>query len=74
MPLPDTFASKTVVQFTFISHIITEVENNTLMVRFEKNKSYTYTSTITITIPFEEISSVSFAGSGEIETKNTITA
>lgn len=57
-----------------ISHIITEVENNTLMVRFDKNKSYTYTSTITITIPFEEISSLSFAGSGEIETKNTINA
>lgn len=57
-----------------ISHIITEVENNTLIVRFDKNKNYTYKSSITITIPFEEISSVSFAGSGEIETKNTITA
>jgi hypothetical protein len=57
-----------------ISHIVTEVENNTLIVRFDKNKNYTYKSSITITIPFEEISSVSFAGSGEIETKNTITA
>lgn len=57
-----------------ISHIVTEVENNTLIIRFDKNKNYTYKSSITITIPFEEISSVSFAGSGEIETKNTITA
>lgn len=57
-----------------ISHIVTEVENNTLIVRFDKNKNYTYKSSITITIPFEEISSVSFGGSGEIETKNTITA
>jgi hypothetical protein len=57
-----------------ISHIVTEVENNKLIVRFEKNKNYSYRSKIVITIPFEEISVVSFAGSGEIETKNTINA
>uniref|UniRef100_UPI0040492E2A head GIN domain-containing protein n=1 Tax=Flavobacterium sp. TaxID=239 RepID=UPI0040492E2A len=57
-----------------ISHIVTEVENNKLIVRFEKNKNYSYRSKIVITIPFEEISVVSFAGSGEIKTKNTINA
>lgn len=57
-----------------ISHIITEVIDNELKVYFEKNISYNYKQDITITIPFEEISEISFAGSGNIFTKDAINA
>lgn len=57
-----------------ISHIVTEVIGNELKVYFEKNRSYNYKQDITITIPFEEISEISFAGSGNMITKNTINA
>ncbi|MCZ8198711.1 MAG: DUF2807 domain-containing protein [Flavobacterium sp.] len=57
-----------------ISHIVTEVNGSKLKIGFEKNKNYSYHSDIVITVPFEEISAVSFAGSGEIVTKDTITA
>ena len=57
-----------------INNIITEVVDNTLKIHFDKNKNYSYGSKITITVPFEEISEISFAGSGEIITKNTIKA
>jgi hypothetical protein len=57
-----------------INHIVTEVKGSTLQIGFEKNKSYSYHSNIVITVPFEEIRAVSFAGSGEIVTKDTITA
>ena len=57
-----------------ISHIVTEVIGNELKVYFEKNRSYNYKQDITITIPFEEISEISFAGSGNMITKNAINA
>jgi hypothetical protein len=57
-----------------ISHIITEVKGSKLKIGFDKNKNYYYKSNIIITVPFEEISAVSFAGSGEIVTKDTIAA
>jgi hypothetical protein len=57
-----------------ISHIVTEVIGNELKVYFEKNRSYNYKQDITITIPFEEISEISFAGSGNMITKNAIIA
>ncbi|WP_298308002.1 head GIN domain-containing protein [Flavobacterium sp.] len=57
-----------------ISHIVTEVIGNELKVYFEKNRSYNYKQDITITIPFEEISEISFAGSGNMVTKNLINA
>jgi hypothetical protein len=57
-----------------ISHIVTEVIGNELKVYFEKNRSYDYKQDITITIPFEEISEISFAGSGNMITKNAINA
>lgn len=57
-----------------ISHIVTEVIGNELKVYFEKNRSYNYKQDITITIPFEEISEISFAGSGNMVTKNAISA
>ena len=57
-----------------ISHIVTEVIGSELKVYFEKNRSYNYKEDITITIPFEEISEISFAGSGNMITKNAINA
>lgn len=57
-----------------INHIVTEVDGNELKVYFEKNLSYNYKQEITITIPFEEISEVSFAGSGNLNGKDAINA
>lgn len=57
-----------------INHIVTEVVGNELKVHFEKDRSYNYKQDITITIPFEEISEISFAGSGNMVTKNAINA
>ena len=55
-----------------ITHIVTEVKNNKLNIYFETNKSYTYRSEIIITVPFEEISALTFAGSGDVISKNPI--
>jgi hypothetical protein len=55
-----------------INHIVTEVNGSKLKIGFEKNKNYSYHSDIVITVPFEEISAVSFTGSGEITTKDTV--
>jgi hypothetical protein len=55
-----------------INHIVTEVIGNELKIYFEKNKSYNYKQDITILVPFEQISEVSFTGSGKISTKDTI--
>ena len=55
-----------------INHIITEVEGKELKINFKKNKNYSYYSDVVITVPFEEISAVSFTGSGEIKTKDSI--
>jgi hypothetical protein len=53
--------------------IITEVKNNKLKVGFQKGVNVDYRSgKIKITIPFDKISKINFAGSGEIETKNPI--
>jgi hypothetical protein len=57
-----------------VNHIVTEVVGNKLEIHFEKNKNYSYKSEVTITVPFEEINAVSFTGSGEIHTKDTINA
>jgi hypothetical protein len=55
-----------------INYIVTEVIDNELKVYFKKNKSYNYKQEITIIIPFEEISEISFTGSGNMVTKNAI--
>ncbi|WP_229329628.1 head GIN domain-containing protein [Flavobacterium ammonificans] len=57
-----------------INYIVTEVIDNELKVYFKKNKSYNYKQEITIIIPFEEISEISFTGSGNMITKNAIIA
>ncbi|MFY7740040.1 MAG: head GIN domain-containing protein [Flavobacterium sp.] len=57
-----------------ISHVVTEIIGNELKVYFEKDRSYNYKQDITITIPFEEISEISFTGSGNLITKDVINA
>ena len=57
-----------------ITHIVTEVKNNELHIYFEKNLSITYRSEITITVPVEEISGITFSGSGDILSKTTLNA
>lgn len=57
-----------------LEYIITEVKNNTLIVR-QKEKTNIRTSTnktIKITIPFKDISKVSLAGSGDLWNKDLI--
>ncbi|WP_452226239.1 head GIN domain-containing protein [Lacinutrix cladophorae] len=57
-----------------LEHIVTEVKNNTLVVKVEKgvNLSTSYNKTIKITIPFEDINKVSLTGSGDLWNTNTI--
>ena len=57
-----------------ITHIITEVKNNELHISFEKNLNVTYRSEITVTVPVEEISGITFSGSGDIVSKTTLNA
>jgi hypothetical protein len=58
-----------------LKYIITEVKNNKLVVKTEKNIHLKPSDhkTIKITIPFQDINSVSLAGSGDLYTKDKIT-
>ncbi|MDO5971352.1 head GIN domain-containing protein [Flavivirga aquimarina] len=59
-----------------LEYIITEVKNNNLIVKTRKgiNLKSSKNKTIKITIPFEDISHVSLAGSGDLWNEDTITA
>lgn len=59
-----------------LEHIITEVKKNKLIVKTKNMVSLktSYNKTITITIPFQDISSASLAGSGDLWSKDTIKA
>lgn len=57
-----------------MEYIITEVKNNELIVKVEKNVGLKPSKTIVITIPYESISSVSLSGSGDVENSGTIKA
>ncbi|MEC4003195.1 head GIN domain-containing protein [Flavobacterium sp. SUN052] len=57
-----------------LEYIKTEINNNTLSVSFEKGKSiqYDYNSSIEITIPIETINQLTFSGSGNLSTTESI--
>jgi len=57
-----------------LEHIVTEVKNNTLIVKVEKgvNLRESHNKTIKITIPFEDIDKVSLTGSGDLWNTDTI--
>jgi len=59
-----------------LKHIITKVKDNKLIVKVEKgvNLKSSMNKTIKITIPFEDINSVSLAGSGDLWNNDTINA
>ncbi|WP_225036215.1 head GIN domain-containing protein [Winogradskyella sp. SM1960] len=57
-----------------IPYIITEVKNNALLVKIKKGYNLKPTETIVITIPYESISAVSLAGSGDVENSGIIEA
>ncbi|WP_431137598.1 head GIN domain-containing protein [Psychroserpens mesophilus] len=59
-----------------LEYIITEVKNNKLVIKTENNVNLkpSNNKTIKITIPFQDISSVSLAGSGDLWNEDIITA
>ena len=59
-----------------LQHIITEVKGNKLVVKVERgvHLSTSFNKGIKITIPFQDISDVSLAGSGDLWTKDKISA
>ena len=57
-----------------MEYIITEVKDNKLVVKTKDGYNLRPSQTILITIPYESISSVSLAGSGDIENSGTITS
>ena len=57
-----------------MEYIITEVNNNKLIVKVKDGYNLKPSKTIVITVPYKSISSVSLAGSGDIENIGTIKA
>ncbi len=59
-----------------LPYVITEVKNGKLFIKTENNVSLRTSrgKTIKVTIPFQDINEVSLAGSGDLYTKNQITA
>jgi len=57
-----------------LKYIVTEVKDNKLIIKSENkvNLQTTKNNTIKITVPFEDISSVSLSGSGDLWTKSKI--
>ncbi|REG85975.1 head GIN domain-containing protein [Winogradskyella sediminis] len=55
-----------------ISYIVTEVKQNTLHIKIKKGYNIKPSQTIVITIPYESISAISLAGSGDITNTGTI--
>ena len=55
-----------------IDYIVTEVKNNKLVVKVKDGINLKPTQAIVITVPYENINSVSLAGSGDIENRGTI--
>lgn len=53
-------------------YIKVEVEDHVLKIYTQKNTSIRKSKRVQITVPFEKISEVSLAGSGDIQTKNNI--
>jgi len=59
-----------------LEYIITEVKDNTLIVKTKKNVNLktSFNKSIKITIPFKDISSVALAGSGDLWNEDKITS
>lgn len=57
-----------------MDYIITEIKDGNLIVKTKKGVNLKPTKTIVVTVPYESISYVSIAGSGDIENSGTIRA
>ena len=57
-----------------MEYIITEVKDGKLVVRSKKGVNLKPTKTIVVTVPYQSISSVSLAGSGDVENSDAIKA
>ncbi|SDI22510.1 head GIN domain-containing protein [Winogradskyella thalassocola] len=57
-----------------MDYIVTEVKSNSLHIKIKDGYNLKPSETIVITIPYESISSVSLAGSGDVENSGTIKA
>ncbi|EDP70072.1 hypothetical protein FBALC1_11082 [Flavobacteriales bacterium ALC-1] len=57
-----------------MEYIITEIRDNKLVVKVKKGVNLRPSKTIVVTVPYESISSVSLAGSGDIDNSGTIKA
>jgi hypothetical protein len=55
-----------------LPYVKVEVEGNVLKIHTENNVNISTYKNIVLTVPFEQISSVSLSGSGDVKTKNTI--
>ncbi|WP_299836535.1 head GIN domain-containing protein [uncultured Tenacibaculum sp.] len=55
-----------------IPYIVTEVRGDKLKINVKKNTNIRFTRKLTVTIPFEDISSLSLGGSGNITSKKVI--
>jgi hypothetical protein len=55
-----------------MEYIVTEIKDNKLVVKVEDGVNLKPSQTIVVTVPYESISSVSLAGSGDIENSGTI--
>jgi len=57
-----------------LPYVKVEVKDNVLQIHLEKNKSVSTKENLVLTVPFEQISTVSLSGSGNVESKNSIEA
>ena len=57
-----------------LEYIVTEVRGNALKIKVENNKNLRTTKKIKITVPFQDLSEVTLAGSGDVWTKDVIKA
>jgi len=55
-----------------LPYVKVEVEGNVLKIYSEKNVTINTNKGVVLTVPFEQISSVSLSGSGDLKSKNTI--
>lgn len=62
------------IEDNLLEYLITEVKDGTLKIKWKKGINVYTRKGVTITVPFKQINAVSLAGSGNIDTKNTISS
>lgn len=62
------------IEDNLLEHLVTEVENGKLRIKWEKGINVRTREGIYITVPFKEIEAVTLSGSGDIVSEDTIKA